>query len=100
MNDPAPASLIRVTVAYALPAQQWLVEVELPAGATVADALAASGLATSVPGWDAADLAYAIHAQLTSLDAQLADGDRVEVLRPLRIDPMQARRLRAQRRRI
>lgn len=92
------ASAIRVTVAFALPARQWLVELELPVGATVADALAASGLATRVPGWDAADLAYAIYARPVAADAPLADGDRVEVLRPLSIDPMQARRLRAQRR--
>ena len=65
------------------------VEVELPEGATLADALAASGLG-------APDVvAYAIHGVRAEPAQVLREGDRVELLRPLQADPKDARRRRA-----
>lgn len=63
--------------------------ITLPDGATVADAVAASGL--SLEGIDG----YAIHGERAAADDPLADGDRVELLRPLLLDPKEARRRRA-----
>ena len=58
----------------------------LPAGATVRDALAASGLDGHACG---------IFGKRVALDRKLADGDRVEIYRPLAMDPKEARRQRA-----
>lgn len=62
---------------------------ELPAGANVEDAAAASGFAMEgISG-------YAIHGERATATTTLHDGDRVELLRPLQADPKEARRRRA-----
>lgn len=87
--------MLSVEVAYAGPQGQWLVDVRLPRGACVADAIAASGLGVQVPGLVVDDAHVGIHAQRVTLAAPLADGDRVEIYRPLLADPKEARRRRA-----
>ena len=72
----------------------------LPEGATLADALAAAGwpaLASAAQGeaaFAAAGLSAAVWSKARPLAHALRDGDRVEVLRGLQIDPMAARRVR------
>lgn len=85
---------MRVVVACAPPGREAQVTVDLPDGATVADAVERSGLVAGL-GLDPARLAWGIHGQRARPDTPLADGDRVEVLLPLRVDPKSARRLRA-----
>lgn len=70
------------------------VTVELPAGATLLDALRASGVLQRHRGIDPARQAVGIWGQLRPLDTVLRAGDRVEVYRPLQVDPKEARRLR------
>ncbi|WP_460457649.1 RnfH family protein [Arenimonas alkanexedens] len=84
---------MRVEVVYALPDRCWRVELMLPAGARVADALAA--VAVQVPGWTRDDSMLAIYGRTATPNSRLHDGDRVELLRPLLADPKQARRERA-----
>ena len=86
---------VSVTVAIALPDRQEVVGLELPDGATVADALAAARVADRLPGWTASAGAVGIWSRLCDPSRRLRDGDRVEVYRPLRADPRQARRERA-----
>lgn len=69
--------------------------VTLPAGATVGRAIDASGLRADRPEIDAPDLRYAIAGRRVTAAQVLADGDRVDLCRPLHVDPMTARRLRA-----
>lgn len=64
---------------------------QLPAGATVRDALVASGWLAEVPE---ADWDCGIWGRRTPPDTALHDGDRVELYRPLRVDPKVARRER------
>jgi len=66
----------------------------LAPGATVADAVAASGLINRFE-LKPSVLAYAIFGQRVRAETPLADGDRVELLRPLVADPKDARRRRA-----
>ncbi|MFN7572475.1 MAG: RnfH family protein [Betaproteobacteria bacterium] len=93
------ADLVRATVVYARPDRQWEVQVQLPAGASLRDAVQASGLPTLAPELDGAPLDLGVYNRRSRADAPLREGDRVEVYRPLRVDPMIARRLRAQARR-
>ena len=82
------------TVAFATPERQWLWQVLLPDGATVADALAearARSAEDTVP-WDAD---VGIFGELCDRSAVPRDGDRIEIYRPLRLDPKESRRERA-----
>lgn len=90
--------MLVVEVAYVGPQGQWLVELHLAAGSTVAQAIAASGLLQSVPGLVVDEQHVGIHSRRATPDTVLADGDRVEIYRPLLIDPKEARRRRAARR--
>jgi len=78
-------------VVRAWPRRFVVVPLELVDGATVGDAVSASGL----PLDDVAG--YALHGERVVLDVRLHDGDRVELLRPLLVDPKEARRKRANR---
>ena len=66
----------------------------LPPGATVLQALQASGLAAAFPELDLARPAWASGAARPRLEQPLRDGDRVEIYRPLKVDPKVARRER------
>ena len=82
---------IKVEVVYALPAEARVVQLELPAGSTVGDALAASGLPL--------EGRYGIFGRRSTPGTRLKEGDRIEIYRPLAEDPKEARRRRARKRR-
>lgn len=79
---------LRVEVVQARPDGAEVVEIRLPDGSTVRDALAASGLKGVQVG---------IFGKRVAMDTPLADGDRIEVYRPLPMDPKETRRRRARR---
>ncbi|WP_257385574.1 RnfH family protein [Tahibacter caeni] len=90
------AETLRVEVAYVSEGQSFLQALELPAGACVADALAASALRRHFPELDPAASRVGIFSRPATPDTPLRDGDRVEVYRPLLVNPKEARRRRAQ----
>jgi len=83
---------VHVDVVYALAGEQKIVALQLPAGSSAGDAVAASGLA-------AGNVRLGIGGREIAAGRILQAGDRVEILRPLVIDPKEARRLRARRQR-
>ncbi len=90
------AGTIQVEVAYAVSAgQQRVVALELPVGASVETALRASGLIGDFPELDAANLKLGIYGERVTAATRLHDHDRVEIYRPLRVDPKEVRRQRA-----
>ena len=80
---------MRVDVIRAWPHRFESVGLDLPEGATVGDALAASGFV------DAGHPAVAVHGDIATPDTPVNENDRGEVLRPLLIDPTEGRRRRA-----
>ena len=68
-----------------------LAALDVPPGATVADAVARSRVFERI-GVPPGSLAYAIFGHRVTRDTPLADGDRIEVTRPLQCDPALARR--------
>lgn len=89
------ADRIRVSVIYADPTLQIEVPIDVDATATVDDAIRASGIATRLPkGFQPA--AIGIFGRIVSVCGTLRNGDRIELYRPLKIDPKEARRRRAQ----
>lgn len=78
---------------YALPDRADSVVLMLGENSTVQDALRASGVLERNPGADARRVG--IFGRKVSLADRLADGDRIELYRPLAMDPKEARRRRA-----
>ena len=87
-------SAITVNVVYALPSRATEIELRLPAGTTVADAIARSRIAERHPEVDFARAPTGIFGRRVRRDAVLADGDRVEIYRRLATDPKDIRRRR------
>ncbi len=92
MHDP---SRIAVSVVYAEPERVFSADLVLPQGATVADAIAESRIRDAWPGVEIRMDRLGVFARKVSHDTLLRDGDRVEIYRPLKIDPKEARRKRA-----
>jgi putative ubiquitin-RnfH superfamily antitoxin RatB of RatAB toxin-antitoxin module len=87
---------LSIEVCYALPDGQTLIPVELPEGATVQQALDASGILQRFPQIDLAQQKVGVFGKLKSLDTVLVDHDRVEIYRPLTVDPKAARQRRVE----
>ncbi|NMG76677.1 RnfH family protein [Aromatoleum diolicum] len=91
------AEFINVEVSYALPGRQELVKVRVAEGATVRDAIDASGIPAKYPDIDfEGGNKVGVFAKLTRLDTVLRDRDRVEIYRPLIADPKAVRKKRAE----
>ena len=86
---------IKVEVVYALGSAADSASVALPERATLREAIAASGILERHPEIDLARQKCGVFGKCRPLDAPLADGDRVEIYRPLALDPKEARRRRA-----
>jgi putative ubiquitin-RnfH superfamily antitoxin RatB of RatAB toxin-antitoxin module len=87
---------LSIEVCYARHDAQTLIAVTLPPGATVRDAIAASAIVARHPEIDPATAKIGVFGKLASLDAPLADHDRVEIYRPLIVDPKLARQRRVE----
>ncbi len=91
MTVPGQGAL-RVEVVFALPERQELVGLEVAEGATVAQAIEQSRLAEKFPGHDLSRCAVGVWGHPVERNRRLRDGDRVEIYRPLQMDPQAARR--------
>ncbi len=86
--------MIRVEVAYASPAKQNVIAVEVSEVSTIADAILQSGILQEFPEINLSKAKIGVFGKLVTLQTQIQDGDRIEIYRPLIIDPKQARLLR------
>lgn len=82
-------------VAYGLLHEQVLLSVEAESPLTVQQAIEKSGILQQYPEIDLGKNKVGIFGKAAKLDAQLGDGDRVEIYRPLIADPKEARKKRA-----
>ena len=89
---------IGVSVVYAEAARLFEMALRLPRDATVGEAIEASRVRELRPDIEINAEHVGVFARKASLDTRLRDGDRVEIYRPLKIDPKEARRRRAGRR--
>ncbi|MGB5492235.1 MAG: RnfH family protein [Woeseiaceae bacterium] len=86
------ADRVQVEVVFAKPEKQVLLSVSLPEGASVADALSESGLTGRFPEIDFAHLQSGVWGHPVPRNHVLSNGDRVEIYRPMLLDPKEARR--------
>lgn len=90
---------LSIEVVYALPSGEDAVTLMLAAGATALEAVRASGVLERHPEIDLGRQKIGIHGRVVAAQATLRDGDRVEIYRALAVDPKEARRRRAFRKR-
>lgn len=83
---------------YALSGNQLVREFDLEQEATVADAILYSGLLAEFPEIDVNAMPVGIYGKVVARNALLKPGDRVEIYRPLNLDPKAARTRRARKR--
>ncbi|MEM7543386.1 MAG: RnfH family protein [Pseudomonadota bacterium] len=84
----------KVEVAYATPAEQRVVGLEVPKGTTVRGVIERSRLLDEFPEINLARNAVGIFGRRLALETLVSDGDRVEIYRPLHQDPKERRRQR------
>lgn len=89
------AHMIRIEVACATPGRQVVKALAVPEGCTARQAVGFSGIAADFPELDLQRLPLGIFSKPVDGERVLVDGDRVELYRPLLLDPKEARRQRA-----
>lgn len=94
VDDPVNATL-QVEIAYARADKQAIIAIEVPAGATVEQAIVQSRIQEQFPEIDLQSAKVGIFGKLGKLSAVLRTGDRVEIYRPLLADPKEVRKKRA-----
>ena len=99
----AKKELIPVEVAYALPSRQQIIELQVPSGTTAFEAVKKSGITAQFPEIDIENAKMGIFGKTLGTkglkppkDQVLERMDRVEIYRPLIIDPKEIRRRRAE----
>ena len=92
--------MLEVIVVYALPERQFREVLNVAPGSTVRDAVLASGVLEVFSEIDLETVPVGIFSRRVDLDTQLTDGDRVEIYRRLQLSPTEARRLRAERKKV
>ncbi len=88
-------TLIDIEVAYALPNQQILKQLRVPTGTTVEQAIKLSKLIDEFPEIGLSKNKLGIFSKFTQRETIVHPQDRIEIYRPLIIDPKEARRIRA-----
>ncbi len=89
-------SQIKVEVAYALPEKQSIIVLEVEQGTTALQAALASNISSQFQGLDVENARMGIFGKAVDASKyELRQGDRVEIYRPLLIDPKANRKARA-----
>ncbi len=87
-DPPAAADeTIKIAVVYAKPSRQVWLDLEVPKGATVRQAIERSGILHQCPDINLDHATVGIHAKIVTLDTTVEDGARVEIYRPITADP-------------
>ena len=89
--------MIKVEVAYALPEKQAIIELRVPAGTTVLEAARQSGITGKFEEIDLENAKFGIFGHVVAPKQVLKAGERVEIYRPLIVDPKAVRKERAAR---
>ena len=83
---------IEVEVVFALPEKQSLRTLLVAAGTSVAEVVAKSGLLEALPDDSLAEMTLGVWGREVEKNRIVKAGDRIEIYRPLQLDPREARR--------
>ena len=87
---------ITVEIAYALPEQQLVITIQIPERSSIENAIQTSGILQRFPEIDLNMNKVGIFGKLAKLESSLRHMDRIEIYRPLIVDPKAVRRNRAE----
>ena len=90
---------MKVLVVYCVPGADHQIEIDVPDGTTIEAAIRLCGLAERADEPGARPLLVGVWNRVVPLDQVVREGDRIEIYRPLAVDPKDGRRLRAESRR-
>jgi len=96
VSDNVLPKIIPIEVAYASANQSWLIPFEVEEGTTVQQAIASSGILEQCLEINLQTNKVGLFSKIIELDVLVRAGDRIEIYRPLILDPKEARRLRAE----
>lgn len=86
---------MRVGLTYAEPGDQVWLNLEVPDGSTLMEAIEASGILKRFPHIDLEKQKVGVFGKIKSLETTLNEGDRVEIYRPIIADPKKVKRRKA-----
>ncbi|WP_092486237.1 RnfH family protein [Candidatus Ichthyocystis hellenicum] len=86
---------LNVKMVYALREEAVIISLSVPVGSTIEDVIKMSGILDRFPEIDLDQQKVGVYGRLSDLSAAVHDGDRVEIYRPILVDPKEVRRLRA-----
>ncbi len=86
------AKHLDIEVCYALPHEQRIFALEVPADCDVEQAIKRSGVLEAYPQIELASAKVGIFGKMCKLNATLRDKDRIEIYRKLIADPKESRR--------
>ncbi|WP_243410919.1 RnfH family protein [Pusillimonas noertemannii] len=89
---------VQVSVVYAECGNAWQTKLAVPEGTDVGTVFRLSGFAEAFPDYPSEAPAVGIFGRRCHLEEPVAEGDRIEIYRPLDFDPMESRRRRAEHR--
>ena len=92
IGEPEGNAGMCVEVVYAEPGKQVLRQIQVAPGTTAREAVRIAQLQKEFPEFRLGNSAIAIWGRRVAAEQVLRQGDRVEILRPLQIDPRDARR--------
>lgn len=88
-------SELKVEICYGLVDKQDLIALTVPEGTTVQQAIELSNIYERYPEITIEEGSVGIFSRKVAISQVLRDGDRVEIYRPLQVDPKEARRLKS-----
>lgn len=86
---------INIEIAYATPEKQKIISLEVAENTTIETAIDRSGILELFPEIDLMRQKVGVFSKIKKLTDLVQDGDRIEIYRPLTIDPKEARRKKA-----
>ena len=89
-------NVLSIEIAYASAQQSWLIPLNVEKGTTVQQAIIISGILEQCPDINLQTNKVGLFSKIVELDVLVRAGDRIEIYRPLILDPKEARRLRAE----
>ncbi|MBA3494720.1 MAG: RnfH family protein [Gammaproteobacteria bacterium] len=92
--EPGGNASVAIRVAYATREEQVIIELSVPDGTTIQDAIRRSGILSRYPDIDLRRQGVGVFGQARALDYCPRTGDRIEIYRRLALDPKEARRKR------
>jgi uncharacterized protein len=91
---------LRVEVVYALANHAYIIPLQVPADCTIRQAIQKSEILKACSEIDLSENKIGVFNKIKQLDDVVKDGDRIEIYRPLLVEPKEARRRRAEKQKV